>query len=289
MVSFTRAARCRYSLFFLVCCAGIGLLFLLPSRDGDGGGPTVLLESPPIQSDTDTDGDGVPDWQEDVTDSDFLNETSFPYRKDIVRAKSITTDDLLYGGPGAFTEDIVRRFLSDTDGSATVSDSERERFVGVSVDYFLERVERRGLPPVRLYADNDVSRAELRDDFLLALKRFSEGKVSFESLVFEIFAKNTAVLPEARKAQSACDYTLTTIPRGVPIEVYDPYYLVLERIVYLCESLNVALADAGAENYFYVLKLLSTGRLFDDLENVSEEILTERYIRAASGVVSMLE
>ena len=287
MVSFTRAARCRYSLFFLVCCAGIGLLFFLPSRDGDAGGPTVLLQSPPILSDTDTDGDGVPDWQEDVADSDFLSKTSFPYRKDILRAQSITTDDLLYGGPGAFTEEVVRKFLSDTD--ASVSESDRERFVDESADYFLKRVERRGLPRVRLAADNTVSRPEVRDGFLLALKRFSDERVSVESLVFEVFAKNTSAIPTARKVRAACEYTEAHIPRRVPVEVYDPYFLVLERIIYLCESVNVALTDASAENYFYILKLLSSGRLFDDLENVSEEILRDKYIHNISQVIHLLK
>ena len=268
-------------------CVGV-IVFLLPgSPDNDG--PVIVLKSTPILSDTDTDGDGVPDWQEDITDSDFLNETSFPYREDIVRAQSITTDDLLYGGPGEFTEEIVRRFLSNEGGPVAVSDSEREKFISVSAEYFLERIERRGLPPVRLHADDTVSRPELRDDFLLALKRFSSGRVSFESLVFEVFAKNTSVIPRARKAQATCDRTLTAIPRRVPVDVYDSYYLILERIIYLCESVNIALADTGTENYFYVLKLLSSGRLFDDLDTVSEEILLDRYTREISSVVRLLE
>ena len=282
----TRLLRVVFCITLIVLCVGFLFLFLQPEPEKEF---SIRLETPSIQSDTDTDGDGVPDWQEDVTNSDFLNASSFPYQEDIARAKNLTADELLYGGPGEFTEEIVRKILLNTDGPSPVSDLDKETFVDVSVDYFLKRIENKGLPPVHLQIDDTVSRRKVLDDFLLAIKRFSEERKPIEPMVFEVFAKNTSVFPDAKKKQRACDYTLKNIPRSVPADVYDSYFLILERITYLCESLSLALIDNSAENYFYVLKLLSSGRLFADLDEVSEQVIQQKFLHNAIRIQSLLE
>ena len=172
MVSFLKTMFTRYRLVSLlsVFFTAVILFFLISVSPGEED-PVLILESHPIRATTDSDRDGVPDWQEEIAGSDYLSASSFPYKKDLAEAKQISVDDLLYGGPGEYTEEIVRRFLLDNDGTASVSDTEREKFINASVEYFLKQVELRGLPPVHLSIDTEVSRAEVWNGFFGALKR----------------------------------------------------------------------------------------------------------------------
>ena len=135
--------------FFIVLGVLFVLLFIsvlfVSQRSGKKGEPIVRLKiHTSLSGKADSDGDGVPNWLEEVTGSDSLSPSSFPYNRDIVQAKRNTADALLYGGPGEYTEEIIQRFLFDIDGSASVTDEESERFVSESSDYFLQRVEERG-------------------------------------------------------------------------------------------------------------------------------------------------
>ena len=149
----------------------------------------------------DSDGDGVPNWLEEITDSDALNAESFPYNKDVVRAEQNTADALLYDGPGAFTEEIIQRFLFDIDGSASVTSEERSRFVDESVEYFLDLVEKKGLPAVELSVDETVSRSTVLSRFVSAMQRFSDVDTPIDVLVFEVFSKNTSVMEDAQRSR----------------------------------------------------------------------------------------
>ena len=280
--------RKRIALLFIFFVAVFLIIFFSKST------PTSQLDEHGIRLEThttesDSDGDGVPDWLEDITESDPLNASSFPYHKDIALTKNITVNELLYGGPGEFTEDIVMRFLlGDIDGSE-VSPEEKDQFVDISTDYFLKQVERRGLPRVHLNIDNTVSREMVLSEFLLALQSFSKEKQPIGDLVFEIFAKNTAVSPDTKRVQAACDFTLKTIPRNVPNDVYESYYLILERITYLCEALDVAVASNTAENYFYAIKLLTTGKMFQHIQDPTTEGARNAFINIALSVVNSLQ
>ena len=231
-----------------------------PTSDAEA---NITLTSHTAESDSDD--DGVPDWLEDVTESDHLDATVFPYQRDIAEAKNITVDELLYGGPGEFTEEIVKRFLTNDTDEFTVTEEEREKFIDVSVNYYIDRIEKKGLPAVQLSVNDTVSRQKLRDGFNHAIERFSTIETPIERLTFEVFAKNNARLSEARKARLSCKYTLANIPKEVPKDIYDPYFIILERIAYLCESLDVALIENNPENYFYAIKLMTTGKMIEEI------------------------
>ena len=242
-------------------------LLIVVFRSGNGGEPSIHLETYTSFSGTaDNDGDGVPNWLEEITDSDALNAESFPYDKDVVRAKNNTTNTLLYDGPGDFTEEIIQRFLFDIDGSTSVTEEERRQFVNESAAYFLSAVEKRGLPDVVLSVDDTVSREVVLGRFASSMQRFSDAKKPVDVLVFDVFSKDASAMEHARQARLDCDYALQTLSREVPQDVYIPYRLVLERVTYLCEALTIALTSVTAENFFYVLRLLSAGALFENLD-----------------------
>ena len=266
------------------------LLVLLVFRRSDDDEPVVRLKTYTALSGTvDSDGDGVPNWLEEITDSDSLNAESFPYNKDVVRAGRNTADALLYDGPGDFTEEIIQRFLFDLDGSASITKEEGNQFVDESVDYFLRLVEKRGLPNVVLYIDDTISRQEVLSYFAGALQQFSSGKKPIDVLVFDVFSKNASVTEGVRQAKASCDITLRNLPRKVPRDVYGPYYLVLERVIYLCEALDVALTANTAENFFYALRLVSAGRLFEDIDEGSADSADNGFLLATQEVVRLLE
>ena len=270
---------------FFVALLALSLFLLFRS----GGEASIFLETHTVLSgEADSDGDGVPNWLEEITNSDVLNAESFPYNKDVVRAQKNTADALLYAGPGDFTEEIIQRFLFDVSGSASVTPEERNRFVDESAAYFLQAVEKKGLPDVVLSADDTVSRQAVFRSFVLAMRRFSGAKKPIDVLVFDVFSKNASVTEDARQARLSCDYTLQTLPRKVPQDVYTPYYLVLERVTYLCEALTVALTSATSENFFYALRLVGAGKLFEMVDEGVDDS-TNQFILAVEQVVQLLE
>lgn len=276
---------------FLTIAIGLCVLFLGSPEDGE---VLVRLEAhEDATGDADRDGDGTPDWLEEITGSDSFNATSFPYQRDIARAGKITVDDLLYGGPGGITEEIVTRILLGGPDSSSVTEEEEGEFITTSVNYFLRKVEERGVPPVFVTVDDTVSRAEVLDQFVSAAERFegvSEHQI--EELIFEVFAKNMSISEDAQRMRNACRFTLEHLPRRVPSATFDSYYLVVERITYLCESLYAALSDNGAENFFYVLQLMSSGRLFENLVDAGpavEETVQNRFLGAMIHIVRTLQ
>lgn len=273
------------TVFFVVLLAFS--LFLLFRSDDDEA--VLFLETHTVLSgEADSDGDGVPNWLEEITNSDALNAESFPYNKDVVRAQKNTADALLYAGPGDFTEEIIQRFLFDVNGSASVTPEERGRFVDESAAYFLQIVEEKGLPDVVLSVDDTVSRQAVLRGFTSAMRRFSDAKKPIDVLVFDVFSKNASVMEDARQARLSCDYTLKTLPRKVPQDVYTPYYLVLERVTYLCEALTVALTSATAENFFYALRLVGAGKLFER-DDADADDSANQFVLAVEQVVQLLE
>ena len=253
--------------------------------------PIIQLETyQEVSAATDSDADAVPDWLEDLLESDPRNPSSFPYRKDVVRAQSLTVDDILYGGPGEFTEEIVRKFILGPERTSPVTADEKEKFIATSAAYFQKQADARGMPPVSLRIDDTVSHQVVLDDFLLSLDRFAGGGRPVDILTLEVFAKNTAVLPEAREMRNACEYTLDTMPRAVPPAIYDSYYLVLERVTYLCEALTIALTANTIENFFYAFNLMHSGKQFDTLEGeeISEGDLEEIFINAVVYIIESL-
>ena len=264
MLLVKRSFLCAVGVFLILLLLGV---LLLVFHSGDADESSVRLETYTAFSGTaDNDGDGVPNWLEEITDSDALSAESFPYDKDAVRAKRNTADALLYDGPGDFTEEIVQRFLYDVDGSASVTEEERRQFAVASSAYFLDVVEKRGLPDVVLSVDDTISREVVLSRFVSAVQRFSDAENPIDRLVFDVFSKDVSAIEVARQARVSCDHTLQTLPRKVPKDVYAPYYLVLERVTYLCEALVVALTSDTAENFFYVLRLMSAGDLIEDLD-----------------------
>ena len=278
---------------FFIISGFLFLLVLLPflffaSRSGDSE-PVIQLETHvSLSGSADSDGDGVPNWLEEITGSDVLNESSFPYNKGAALAKDITVDELLYGGPGGFSQEIVQRFLFDVDGTATITPEENERFIGESALYFLEQVEKRGLPEVGLEVDDTVSRQEVLNGFVLAMQNLADAKQPIDSLIADVFAKKTSSLYEAQRMHEVCNYTLAAIPRRVPQDVYDSYFLVLERVTYLCEALAVSLSANTTENFFYTFKLTSSGKLIEGLAVLSEEAYLGAFEGAITDVVTRL-
>lgn len=266
---------------------------LLVSSRPDDAEPIVRLETHRALSGTaDSDGDGVPNWLEEITNSDALSSSSFPYNRDIVQAKKNTDEDLLYGGPGDFTEEIIQRFLFDIDGSASVTEEESDRFVRESADYFLQQVEERGMPEIDLRVDNTVSRQEVLNRFASVLQQFSEQEKPVDVLVFEIFAKKPAAVERARRVRGSCEHALRTFPRAVPQDVYDPYYIVLERVTYLCEALTIALTSNTTDNFFYALKLVQVGTLSGISPgdaSAEGDSAQNRFLLATQEVVQLLE
>ena len=272
----------------------IAAVFFLFSGDGENGEVSVHLRShDETAAGTDSDGDGTPDWLEDITGFDSFNATSFPYQKDVVDANSITIDDLLYDGPGGITEEITRRILLSDPGAASVTPEEEEEFAAASARYFLGEIEKRGFPSVSVGIDDSVSRSDVLHQFVSALGRFNGvAESGIETLIFEVFAKNTAMFENARAMHDTCRLVLKELPRSVPSDAYDSYYLVVERITYLCESLSVALNDPSPENFFYFLKLASSGELFRrsaDSEADSGRSAQDMFTHAVYSVIQILQ
>ena len=264
------------------------LIFLFIALHSGDTEPVILLEThTELSGKADSDGDGVPNWLEEITDSDALNAESFPYDRDVVRANKNTADALLYDGPGDFTEEIIQRFLFDLDGSASVTEEERSQFIDESVQHFLGVVEKKGLPAVDLVIDDTVSREEVLSRFISAMRRFSGEKRPVDVLIFDVFSKSASAIEEARQARTSCDYVLQTLPRKVPRDVYMPYHSVLERVTYLCEALTIALTSATAENFFYALRLVSAGKLFESVDAGSGDS-TNRFTLAVDQVIQLL-
>ena len=282
----------RVFLFIIsgVLCLLLLLIFLLAIRSSDGK-PSVRLETHTALSGTaDSDGDGVPNWLEEITDSDVLNAESFPYNRDVVRAGQSTDDALLHDGPGDFTEEIIQRFLFDVDDSASVTEAERRQFVDESVAYFLSAVEERGLPDVVLSVDDVVSRGEVLDRFASAIRGFSEVNEPIDVLIFNVFSKDAEAIERARQVRVSCDDTLQMLPRSVPQDVYTLYHSVLERVTYLCEALTIALTSATAENFFYTLRLLSAGAFFENLDSKqSSADGSNAFVLAVEQIVKLLQ
>ena len=190
---------------------------------------------------------------------------------------------------GEFTEEVIQRFLFDIDGSASVSEEETNKFVDESVDYFLRLVEQKGLPPVVLYINDTVSRKEVLNRFVVAIRQFSGAEKPIDVLVFDVFSKNASVMEEAQEMRGLCDSVLDILPREVPLDVYEPYYVVLERVVYLCEALNISLTVTTAENFFYALRLVSVGKLFEHLAENSDDSADGAFLLATQKVIQLLE
>ena len=267
------------------------LFFLLASlRSGDGD-PSVYLETyDALPAKEDSDGDGVPNWLEEVTGFDSLNETSFPYNKDIVQSARSVDDALLFDGPGEFSEDIIRRILfSDPSTPTRITESEKERFVADSAEYFLEIVEQQGMPDVHLRADDSVSRKETLEQFVRALHYFSQEEKPIDVLVFEVFSDDLSALEQSVRTKESCEKSLNTFPRTVPSDVYTLYFSVLERVVYLCDALNIAMSSRTAHNFFYALKLVSAGTLSASAEQQAGEGVDKNlFVAAVNEVITSL-
>ena len=140
------------------------------------------------------------------------------------------------------------------------------------MNYYIDRIEKKGLPTVQLSVDDTISREKLYREFTRAYERFGLIETPIERLVFEIFGKNKAVVQEAVEARSNCNYTLRQMPRKVPNDIHEPYFIALERITYLCKALDVALVDNTTENYFYAIKLMTTGKMIEEILRSGETL-----------------
>ena len=241
------------------------VLFVVARSDEVG--PAIRLEEyEELSATADSDGDGVPNWLEEINGSDSLNASSFPYNRDVVQARRNISDELLYDGPGDFTEEIVQRFLFDVDGSATVTEEEEQRFAAESSEYFLQAVEERGLPDIALSIDDSVSRQEVLSGFVSALQAFS-GDKPIDVVIFDIFSQNAASTDIAYQMRASCEKVLQTFPRKIPRDVYEPYHFVLRRVTNLCEALDVALTSAAPGDFFYALYLVGNTIQQDDAES----------------------
>lgn len=225
-------------------------------------GFSITLTESAISSTTDSDGDGTPDWLEEISDSNPKNASSFPYERNIALAKNITVDDLIYGGPGEFTEEITRRILSGK--SETISNAEKEEFISTSVEYFKNQLEEKRLPSIQLSVDNEVSKDDLVQKYTNAIELFGRTEIPIDIIVFQTFSENDAYFSIARQKRGECLQTLKIIPRNVPSNVYAEYYAVLERITYLCTALDIAFTARTPENFFFIFKLLQSGEILNE-------------------------
>lgn len=239
----------------------------------------ITLKDSAISSETDSDGDGVPNWLEEISDSNPQNASSFPYQKDIALTKNITIDDLIYGGPGKFTEEITRRVLSNS--ATPISDSEKEEFISTSVEYFIKRVAKKELPPIHLSINNNVSNKNLAKEYTNAIKIFGKTAIPTDLIVLETFSENNAYFSIARQKRNECAETISSIPKEVPAIIYLEYYAVLERITYLCKALDIAFTSRTPESFFYSIKLLQSGKILNEYstENDVDEKLPELIIK----------
>ena len=261
---YTPFFRTRFFFIFILLVVVIGFALFVrifsPFSDSDSSA-AIYLSNPAITSETDSDGDGVADWLEDLTDSDSYNPDSFPYAIDTARAQNITVDELLYGSPGPVAEEVFRKYLLGEEDSITAAD--RQDFIDESSEHFIAQAEARPLPAVSLTHDDSVSPSAVLEDFLLGLQHFSRSKTSFESVILGAFAGERPSIVLAQTLRSDCSATLKAMPRSVPLVVYDSYFIVLQRITYLCAALDLSVTGNSNTDYFFSIRLTSSGRLFE--------------------------
>lgn len=220
----------------------------------------------------DSDGDSVPDWLEEVAGSDVDDPTSFPKQSDIVLSDDILEEELVYDGPSEFTKDVSRRLLLNIDDVDSLTEEEQIQFISDSTDYYLGKLNERSIPEVVLRVDDEVSRDEVLGAFVRALQETAKFDRPLSEYVVKLFSKNKGILPKASQASAHCTRALELFPRAVPADVFPPYYIVLERFVYICEALSIAISSNRSEDYFFTLLLLNSGALYTPLpEGVTTE------------------
>ncbi|MDE0243208.1 MAG: hypothetical protein OYG31_00600 [Candidatus Kaiserbacteria bacterium] len=242
----------------------------------------------------DRDGDDIPDWLEEIAGSDVDDPTSFPKHSDVMIPDDVLAEDLIYEGPGEFTKDISRRLLLGIDDVDSLTKEEQNRFVSDSTDYFLNEIGERSLPEVVLRVDDGVSRTDVLSRFMQALQETAKFKRPLNEYIAELFSQNKNVLREASQAQAHCTRALELFPRAVPADIFSYYFVVLERFVYICEALSVAITSNRSEDYFFVLFLMNTGALyvpFPEGETTEEQIaeVNDRLKRAVKETYYLLQ
>lgn len=285
----------------------IGAISMLVFREGSEQGEPVSIHIDSYSEsvgERDSDGDGVPDWLEEVTGSDVHDAASFPYQRDIALAKQVTSTELVHEGPGEFAREIIRRMLFDINDAGGLTPEEREQFIATSSEYFLEKMNERSLPEVHLRIDDEVVKSEVLADFTKAMYEMQQFKRPIGIYIEEIFtintntlqgkSVNTSALREAIADKQHCVDALDTFPRAVPAEVFPPYSIVLERVTYLCEALSIAVSSRRSEDYFYILFLLNAGTLFNpspegDTVQKQVAVVNQRFMDALAETLSRLQ
>ena len=229
------------------------LVFLNPSIPD---GPKLVLSDPTITTkDGDADGDGVPNWLENLSDSNFNDPSSFPYKRDLLEAEQIDVNELIYGGPGEFVNEKIKRFIQS--GNLDLDGQDRERFTEESVNYFINSVASRKKREPNISINNNIDREVVYEQYLDVIALLGEFERPIEVIVYEVFGKVTAATQTAIRYQNICDRITNRLPAEVPAEAFVQYKKITQRIVSLCEALDVSLTEDSTESFFYAVQLLN--------------------------------
>ena len=230
---------------------------------------------------TDSDGDGIPDWQEEIVDTDPNDAQSFPYDRDIALIEDLSVDDLLYSGPGEFVEQIIQRIRSSENDELPLTEEENERFTQETVDYFVNQVKKRGLPIINVEINNNADKKQLQTQYILGTQDLVDLNTPLNMLIFSLLAKQQTSTQDVQRALRACEVAKRELPREMIQEAYDDYVFTLKNLLYLCEALNVARTNVDTVDYFYIMYLLQNTLSLEQYLNPgaeSSEYLADRFM-----------
>lgn len=232
----------------------IWLFYINNNEDGVPVGSVSIVGSGSSSDELDSDGDGIPNWLEDILETDSSNPSSFPYKKDIIEENTFSINDRVYAGPGEESTEILRKLFLDREDLTEV---EKAKLSEDTVNYLLDQVDNKVRPTIDVSIKETVDEKKLANDFLQALLPISQTKRSINDVVLDLL-NNPQNKKEGLLLREQCNQTLNNIPLEVPSKVYESYYLVVHRVSYLCKALDVALDQTSLEDGLFVLELLAT-------------------------------
>ena len=229
-----------------------------------------ITESRNSASVKDQDNDGVPDWLEEIIDTDVTDSKSFPYRRDILLQSTLNVNDLVHAGPGGRVNDVIQKYV--LDGGTTVTEKDKDEFEKLSVEYFTNEAASKALPTINLSVnESPETRKEVLNGIVKMVDLFKEIETPIEELILHSFGENDDYFSQIRDTRFVCTNILNSLHREIPSNLYTPYYAVLERMTYLCEALDISFRDRGPKTYFYVIKLLASGSISQEYLNTESQ------------------
>ena len=231
--------------------------FFVLSQDEVGPQTMVSIKTyEPTDATDDTDGDGVPDWLEVISGTDPDDKTFFPYATDI-EEKQQQAGQLTYTAPQKLAEQIVTRHIEQQGGPIT--EEEKNTIIKGTIDHLQKTTEERGFPSVIITADETVDRRAVLTAYTEALTILADKErlpIAIDSVVVDVLIDQTDARKKTQPALTVCEEVLTTLPKSVPPEVLADYTLFFNRMLYLCEMLEVV-RGTRPEDVFYLFSLLN--------------------------------